>query len=102
MVKEGFEKLNKNNTIDCLYPYILKILSDKPVHAYVLRKEIEKRFGFRPGSVTAYKVLYLLKKEGLVEKTQKDRIKVYTITQKGRKELERVVGFYKRQIKLLG
>ncbi len=101
MHKEGFDKLRKNNTVDCLYPYILKLLSEKPAHAYILRKEIEKKFGFKPGNVTAYRVLYSLKKEGLVEETQKGRIKIYRLTESGEKELENVVGFYRRQIKLL-
>ncbi len=101
MHKEGFERLELNNTIECLYPYILKILSEKPAHAYVLREGIQKRFGFKVGPVTCYKVLYLLKKEGLVERTQKDRIKIYKLTDKGKKELEKVVGFYKERIMLL-
>ena len=102
MVKEGFERLKLNNTIECLYPYILKIISDKPTHAYTLRKEIKNRFGFIVGPVTAYKILYLLKKEGLVEKTEKDRIKIYRVTGKGKKELERVLEFYRNQLKVLG
>ena len=101
MHKEGFEKLVRNNTLDCLYPYILKILSEKPTHAYVLRKKIEDEFGFRPGNVTAYRVLYSLKKEGLVNKTDNGRIKVYKVTSKGKKELERVLEFYMKQIKVL-
>ena len=101
MAKEGFEKLKENNTTNCLYPYILKILSEKRAHAYVLRKHIEEKFGFRTGSVTAYKVLYLMKKDGMVEKTDYDRKKVYRITNKGKKELKKVLGFYKGQIKLL-
>jgi len=102
MHKEGFEKLQKNNTVNCLYPYILRILSERPAHAYILRKEIEKRFGFRPGNVTAYRVLYSLKKEGLVEKTQKGRTKVYRLTSEGEKELQNVLEFYKETIRLLG
>ena len=102
MRRESFEKLKENNTIDCLYPYILRILSEKPTHAYVLRKDIEKKFGFRVGPVTAYKVLYLLKKEGLVEKTQKGRTKVYRLTSEGEKELQNVLEFYRERIKLLG
>ena len=102
MPKEGFGKLKKNNTVDCLYPYLLRIIADKPVHAYVLRAEIEKRFGFKPGNVTAYRVLYLLKKQGLVKKEEKERTKVYTITKKGMNELKRVLEFYMGQIKLLG
>jgi len=102
MVKEGFNKLRKNNTTDCLYPYILKILSETPTHAYVLRKKIEKRFGFMPGNVTCYRVLYMLKKQGLVEKTKKDRIKIYRITRKGKKELHKVLDFYRKQVRILG
>ena len=102
MPKEGFDKLRKNNTIDCLYPYILKILSENPAHAYILREKIEKRFNFKPGNVTAYRVLYLLKKQGLVGKKRKDRIKIYKITHKGKKELENVVDFYRKQVRILG
>ncbi len=100
-MKEGFERLKLNNTIECLYPYILKIISEKPMHTYVLRNEIERRFGFRPGPVTAYKVLYLLKKADFVQKTEKKRIKIYKITPKGKKELEKVLDFYRKQIKAL-
>ena len=81
--------------------YILKILSEKPAHAYLLRKEVERLFGFRPGPVTAYKVLYDLKRDGLVEKRLEGRVKIYKITQKGRKELEKIIDFYRGQIKLL-
>ena len=95
------DKLVKNNTTDCLYPYILRILRDKPKHAYVLRKEIEDRFGFKPGSVTAYRVLYNLKKLGFVEKTEEDRKKMYKLTKKGEQELNSVVDFYKKQINML-
>ncbi len=101
MHKEGFEKLEKNNTFDCLYPYILRIISEKPAHAYVLRKKVEKRFGFKPGNVTAYRVLYSLKKEGLVDKTESGRIKVYRVTSKGKKELQKVLDFYRKQVKVL-
>ena len=102
MPSEAFEKIKENNTLNCLYPYILKILSETPIHAYLLRKLIEKKFGFKPGNVTAYKVLYDLKRQGLVKKTQSDRTKVYSITPKGRAEMRKVVEFYRKQIKLLG
>lgn len=95
------KKLIRNNTQDCLWPYILKILKDKPSHAYVLRKEIEKRFGFRPGSVTAYLVLYSLRKKGFVKKKKEGRKQVYTITRKGEDILRKSVEFYKERAKLL-
>lgn len=95
-------KLERNNTTDCLWPYILRILSDKPTHAYAIRKAVNERFGFMPGAVTAYRVLYDLTKRGLVKKTPAGRRKIYTITQKGRTGLRRAVDFYRSRAKLLG
>ncbi len=88
------EKLIRNNTFDCLWPYILRILKDGPSHAYVLRKEIEKRFGFKPGNVTAYLVLYSLTKKGYVGKKKVGRKQVYRITEKGEALLKKAIKFY--------
>jgi DNA-binding PadR family transcriptional regulator len=95
------DKLERNNTYDCLWPYILRILREKPAHAYILRDEIEQRFGFRPGNVTAYRVLYSLKKRGYVEKRKEGMKQVYTITQKGRSLLKQAVKFYSGRAKML-
>jgi DNA-binding PadR family transcriptional regulator len=94
-------RLVQMNTKECLWIYILRILQDGPVHAYALRKEIEKRFGFRPGTVTAYKVLYSLSKSGFVKKTVSGRQKVYALTPAGRKALKDAVAFYKGRVKAL-
>jgi len=94
-------RLETLNTKDCLWMYVLRILKEKSMHAYSLRAEIEKRFGFRPGTVTAYRVLYSLSAAGLVTKTPEGRRKVYAITPKGREKLIEAVRFYKKQAKLL-
>ena len=93
------ERLQKLNTNDCLWIYVLSILKEKPFHAYAIRGEIEKRFGFRPGNVTSYKVLYLLTKSGYTTKKKDDRRVVYTITESGKKELRKASNFYKQLIK---
>lgn len=95
------KRLKKLNTTDCLWVYVLRILRDEPMHAYALRKAIHDRFGFRPGAVTAYKVLYLLKKSGLVTKKQEGRHVVYTITAKGRDNLKEASEFYSERARLL-
>ncbi len=95
------QRLESLNTKDCLWVYILRILREKPMHAYLIRSEIERRFGFRPGTMTAYKVLYLLGKSGLAEKTREGRRKIYRITPKGSLELENAVEFYKGQARIL-
>ena len=96
------KRLTCLNTHDCLWMYILRILSDKPAHAYSLRKEIERRFGFRPGTVTAYRVLYHLTGREFVSKRAEGRRKVYEITERGKDELEKALDFYRNQIKALG
>ena len=89
-------RLKELNTTDCLWTYILKILTERPTHAYTIRAEIHKRYGFRPGIMTAYKVLYLLNRKGFVRKAEDGRKKIYTVTPKGRDELKKAVAFYKK------
>lgn len=94
-------RLKKLNTTDCLWIYVLRILRDGPMHAYALRKAIQERFGFMPGTVTAYKVLYLLSRGGLVEKKESGRQVIYTITAKGRKTLREAADFYSERARVL-
>jgi DNA-binding PadR family transcriptional regulator len=101
MAPKPFERVAEKNTKENLWLYILRIIRDRPVHAYGLRAEIEKRFGFRPGNVTAYRVLYSLKRDGMVAKKTEGRRKIYTITGKGRKELAEAVEFYKNTARSL-
>lgn len=95
------ERLRYLNTKDCLWVYILRVLKDGPRHAYVIRKDVEERFGFEPGTVTAYKVMYLLSKSGYVKKTVSGRQKVYALTPAGRKALRESIDFYKSRVKAL-
>ena len=101
MPSPALDRLVELNTKECLWVYILRILRDRPVHAYLIRSEIDKRFGFKPGTMTAYKVLYLLTRDSLVQKKQEGRKKVYRITPKGRQELAKAVKFYKERASLL-
>lgn len=89
------------NTYDCLWIYVLRILKEKPVHAYALRKMIKERFGFEPGTVSAYKVLYLLEQEGFVKSRENGRVTNYAITSSGRKILAAAGKFYEKQAKIL-
>ena len=101
MADRLLRRLNDLNTKDCLWIYILRILKDGPVHAYTLRSEIHRRFGFRPGTVTAYRVLYSLASGDFVTKKTEGRRKIYSITEKGKGELGEAVKFYRKQVKAL-
>ncbi len=82
------QKLTKEN----LWLYILSLLEDRDMYGYELREEIEKKFGFKPGNVTAYRVLYSLRRQALVKKVEKSaegrERKYYKITKKGSDELK--------------
>ena len=96
-----FERLKKLNTKDCLWIYILRILREKDTHAYTLRETIKSRYGFQPGIMTAYKVLYLLERRGLVKQTREGRKRIYSITPKGKSELKKAGRFYQSLAKTL-
>lgn len=87
------ERLKQSNTIENLWMYILALLKraneDKPLYAYEMREMIEKKFSFKPGETTAYRVLYRLEEEGFVKSYQIDRKRVYKITPKGIDELKK-------------
>ncbi|MCK5304167.1 MAG: helix-turn-helix transcriptional regulator [Candidatus Heimdallarchaeota archaeon] len=86
---KAFQRLQKNFTIDLLWIWVLRLLRDGPKYAYELRQEIQTKFGFSPATVTNYTILYLLEREGVVEKVEKrnsaERIdrKYYGITDLG-------------------
>jgi DNA-binding PadR family transcriptional regulator len=101
IIEKPLRRLADLNTKECLWIYILRILKDGPVHAYVLREEVSKRYGFMPGNVTAYRVLYSLKADGLVSKKSDGRKEVYTITPKGSETLKKGIHFYENMGKLL-
>jgi len=93
------EKITKEN----LWLYILSLLEEGDVYGYELRQKVEDRFGFKPGNVTAYRVLYALKRSGLVEGSQKGDIKrrYYKITAHGRDELAKGKGILEKTVSAL-
>ncbi|MCK5474258.1 MAG: PadR family transcriptional regulator [Candidatus Aenigmarchaeota archaeon] len=97
----AIKRLLALNTSECLWIYVLKILSQKPTYAYALRNLVHKRFGFRPGMVSAYKVLYLLKQEGYVKSKKDGRITNYMITKSGIEILDTARKFYENQVDIL-
>ncbi len=77
-------RLKRKLGVELLWVYILSLLKKKPSHAYVLRKEIEAKFGFLPGNVSAYVVLYKLQNRGFVSAKKEGNRTVYTITSSGK------------------
>lgn len=86
------KRLEEKLTIENLWIYILALLKEKDMYGYELREAIKERFSFMPGNVTAYRVLYALKRRGMVSTMEKEvdgRLrKYYKITESGKKELD--------------
>ena len=97
-----FSHLEKSNTKENLWLYILSLARRKPIYAYQLHKDIEEIFDFKPGKITPYRILYKLEHEGFVKSKVEDRRRFYEITVKGKDELKKAKGFYIKMVKLLG
>ncbi len=98
---QPIERLKKLNTKENLWIYILILLKKNSAYAWELPSLIEKEYGFRPGNITPYRVLYRLEAENLVKSDLKDRRRTYQITEKGLKELKEVKEFYENIINKL-
>jgi PadR family transcriptional regulator PadR len=82
------KRLERKTTKEVLWPYILRLLQERPMYGYELRQEINKRFGWKPPMVTSYTVLYRLQRDGYLtiewkEQRGKPARKYYKITKKG-------------------
>jgi len=92
-------RLKTKTTVECLWPYVLALLKDKPVYAYEIQQMIEKRFGFQVGQVTAYMVLYKLESDGYVQtewrEVENRQRKYYKITAEGKKALAESIEYFK-------
>ena len=96
-----FERLVQLNTKENLWIYVLSLLRKKELYGYQIPKIIEKRFGFKPGKITPYRVLYRLESKNLVQSEIRNRKRIYRITKKGREELEKAKRFYKEILGIL-
>lgn len=90
------ERLQRSNTKENLWIYILSLLKKRKVYGWEIPALINQEFSFKPGRITPYRVLYRLENQGLVKSKLKDRRRVYQITEKGEKELGFAKDFYKK------
>ena len=77
-------RLKKKTTKEILWIYILRLLLERDIYAYELKKELKERFNIDPALITSYVVLYRLEKDGYVTSRWDKNKKYYSTTQKGR------------------
>jgi DNA-binding PadR family transcriptional regulator len=91
-------KIEKEN----LWLFVLSVLKK---HSNLSGAEIKQKlidsYDLRIGSVTSYKVLYLLGRGGYVGNMKEAHKKLYFLTSKGRKELEEGKNLLKQYLLLL-
>lgn len=95
------ERLQRSNTKENLWLYILSLLKEKEIYGWEIPKLIEEKFQFKPGKITPYRVLYRLEKQGFVKSKIKERKRFYKITKKGEEELDLGKKFYENILKQL-
>ena len=93
-------RIKKKTTSEMIWPYFLRLLKERPMYGYELRQETQKRFGWKPPTVTAYVVLYSLQRKGYVtvewkEQRGKPARKYYKITKKGDDMLKEAIKYFK-------
>ncbi len=92
-------RMEKKTTNEMIWPYFLRLLKERPMYGYELRIETEKRFGWKPPTVSSYLVLYRLQRGDYVtmkweEQRGKPARKYYKITKKGEALLQEAVKYF--------
>ncbi|MBI5158795.1 PadR family transcriptional regulator [Candidatus Micrarchaeota archaeon] len=81
-------RLERTLTQGNLWLYVLSLLKKNNEYAYTMQDKIEKKFGWKPGLILNYVVLYRLENERLITSKFEGRRKYYALTGKGRKTLK--------------
>lgn len=87
------DRLKRKLTKEVMWLYILKLLQERPMYGYEIKKQIETHFGWSPATITSYVVLYQLESGGYVTtevrsgETSNTKRKYYLITEDGNRIL---------------
>jgi len=74
---------------------ILRMIGRNPVGGYDIMASILEEYGVSPSPHAVYPLLDLLEGEGLIEGRRERREKVYSLTAKGKAEIELMKEAYK-------
>ena len=84
---------------------ILLLLLEKPLYGYELKKIMSEIRGKEPSSGVVYPALQKLEAKGYIkgywDESKNRRRKMYVITEKGKREVEKLVGMYERTFESL-
>ena len=100
----AYDRLVRKLTKENLWIYILRLLQEKDMYAYEIKRILKERFAVNPATITVYVVLYGMERERLITakgaKTSSERPdrKYYTITGHGRETLTSGIAFMKETL----
>jgi len=103
----ALKRLSRKVTVENLWLYVLRMLIDRPMYAYEIKKTLKERFGFSVATITIYFVLYRMAAEGLVQRALRppasgraDR-KYYQATERGMETLAKGIEMLERTARRL-
>jgi len=103
----AYNRLVRKLTKENLWLYILRMLVERSMYAYEIRKLLLERFNVSAATVTVYVVLHKMEREGLIKTERRmsvfgrpDRI-YYEITKKGLEAFQAGKDFIKSSLDAL-
>jgi len=89
-------RLKKKTSKEILWIYIFRLLLERDLYGYQLKKELKEKFDIEPAIITSYVVLYRLEREGYVSSRWEKNKRYYHLTEKGRDLYEEGVKYIEK------
>jgi len=94
------DRLTSSLTLNNLWLYIIKLLTEKPMFSRELYKALRDKYSIKADLITVYSVLYRLEREGYILRSGSYR-KYYEVTEKGKKEFQAGLNLIEKTLTLL-
>ncbi|HJX24056.1 MAG TPA: helix-turn-helix transcriptional regulator [Candidatus Bathyarchaeia archaeon] len=100
----AYDRLVRKLTKENLWIYILRLLQEKDMYAYAIKRILKERFAVNPATITVYVVLYGMERERLITakeakaSSERPDRKYYKITDYGRETLTSGIAFMKETL----
>lgn len=101
MESESLMKTHRRFVMNFLDVLILLKLRNASLSGYDIISSIHKRFNMLISSGTVYSLLYRLERDGLIKGQSHSRKRMYTLTDKGRKTVNVLLGMRDKILRLV-
>ncbi|MCI4436019.1 MAG: PadR family transcriptional regulator [Ignisphaera sp.] len=103
MESRALARLRRKITVEVLWLYVAKVLarSNNPLRAYEIIKALREEMGLKVSTITAYRVIYRMSGEGLLEVIKVGGENLYKLSDRGREEFNKAVELLETIVKML-